>query len=140
MEKLLAWDGFLVYNLRYLSDGSVKEVSEIRLGVANMIGLTVEQRTERIPSGKPKAGNLIDWIIFYLTRVGALNRPARARYQITPIGADLLARFPVGIRAEIIRKMAKPGDEWWLSKHEGRVVDLPGMPDTTTGALAHEVA
>jgi hypothetical protein len=116
MAQMPTWDGFLVYILRYLSDGAVRGLSEIRQGVMNLAELTGEQRAEQLPSGQSKADNRIGWAVSYLTRVGAIERPPRARYQTTPVGADLLASHPGGITANILKTMANPGDEWWLAK------------------------
>jgi restriction system protein len=111
-----SWDEFLVCVLRYLNDGSVRTLGEIRQNVADLAGLTDELRAEELPSGQGKADNRIGWATSYLTRVDAIERPARARYRITPIGSDLLARNPGGISEAALRAMAKPGDEWWLHK------------------------
>ncbi|MEZ4531034.1 MAG: restriction endonuclease [Thermomicrobiales bacterium] len=119
MTVMPTWDGFNVSVLRYLSDGAVRGLSDIRQAVADSAGLTVEQRAEQLPSGQPKADNRIGWAVSYLTRVGAIERPARARYQITTVGRDLLARHPDGISEQLLRTMAKPGDEWWVTKRSG---------------------
>lgn len=116
MTQMPAWDGFAVDVLRYLNDGAVRSLGEIRRGVADLAGLTEEQRTEQLPSGQSKAENRIGWAVSYLTRVESIERPARARYRITPVGADLLARYPDSITEAILRTMAKPGDEWWLKR------------------------
>jgi restriction system protein len=48
--------------------------------------------------------------------VGAIERPQRGHYTITEGGLELLAKHPVGITELDLRGMAKPGDEWWVSK------------------------
>jgi restriction system protein len=124
MTQMPTWDGFLVYVLRYLSDGNVRALSEIRHGVADLAELNDEQRAEKLPSGQSKADNRIGWAASYLTRVDAIERPARARYRITSAGRELLERHPHEITESIIRTMAKPGDEWWLAK-PGRAGEPP---------------
>lgn len=119
MTQMPAWDGFLVSVLRYLSDGEVRSLSDIRQGVADLAGLTGEQQAEQLPSGQPKADNRIGWAASYLTRVGAIERPARARYRMTPVGVALLAQHPDGITESMLRTMARPGDEWWHTKRAG---------------------
>lgn len=116
MTQMPTWDGFLVFVLRYLSDGAVRSTGEIRQGVMDASGLTEAQRAEQIPSGQSKAEGRIGWAVSYLTRVEAIERTARARYRIAPMGADLLARYPDGITEAVLRTMAKPGDEWWITK------------------------
>jgi len=39
MMQLPSWDGFLVFVLRYLSDGAVRGLGEIRQGVADLAAL-----------------------------------------------------------------------------------------------------
>jgi len=116
MTQMPSWDGFMVYVLRYLSDGAIRGTVEIRQGVAHLAGLTEVQRAEQLPSGQPKADNRIGWAVSYLTRVEAVQRPARARYRITPMGTDLLERYPMGITSSVLKTLAKPGDEWWVAK------------------------
>ncbi len=116
MTKMPSWDGFMVYVLRYLSDGTIRGTGEIRQGVANLAGLTEDQRAEQIPSGQSKADNRIVWAVSYLTRVEAVERPSRARYRITPMGTSLLERYPTGITSSVLKTLAKPGDEWWVAK------------------------
>ena len=113
MSQVPAWDAFMIDVLRYLDDGRVRGVHEIRQGVIELARLTGEQKAALLPSGQSKVENRIGWAVSYLTRVGAIDRPARAQYRITPMGTDLLARYPDGITAHLLRTMAKPGDEWW---------------------------
>ncbi len=133
MMQMPTWDGFNVAVLRYLSDGAVRGLNEIRQAVADAAGLTMEQRAEQLPSGQPKADNRIGWAVSYLTRVGAIERPARARYQITTVGRDLLARYPGGITEQMLRAIAKPGDEWWVTRRTGgaaapEIVEIKAEP------------
>ncbi len=110
------WEGFSLYVLRYLNDGDERGLSEIRQGVADLAGLTDSQRAEQVSSGQLRLDNRIGWAISKLNRVGAIERPARARYRITTKGKLLLAAHPNGITEEILRTVAKSGDEWWNQK------------------------
>ena len=116
MTQMPSWDDFNVSVLQYLTDGSVRNRNEILDGVADLVGLTEEQRAELLPSGQSKVGGRIGWAVSYLTRVDAIERTARARYRITPMGRDLLVRYPGGITEHTLRTLAKPGDEWWVTK------------------------
>ncbi len=116
MTQMPTWDGSNAHILRYLSDGAVRSLGEIRQSVADLAGLSPDQRAEPLPSGQSKADNRIGWATSYLTRVDAIERPARARYRITSVGLDLLARHPDVISEHLLRTMAKPGDEWWVIK------------------------
>lgn len=131
MTQMPTWDGFLVYVLRYLSDGAVRGTGEIRQTVADQAALTEEQRAEQLPSGQSKADNRIGWAVSYLTRLGAIERPARARYRITPVGADLLARYPDGITATILWTQVRSGEDGPSSS--------PNTPGVTLESPAVEV-
>jgi restriction system protein len=110
------WDGFLVHVLRYLGDGAIRPLSSVRDGVADLAGLNAEQRAERLTSGQSRADNRIGWAASYLNRVGAIERPTRGHYRITPAGTDLLEQHPDGISEGVLKAMAKPGDSWWSGK------------------------
>jgi restriction system protein len=127
MAQMPTWDGFMIYVLRYLSDGSIRTLGEIRESVAISAGLTPEQRAETLPSGQSKAANRIGWAVSYLTRVEAIERPSRARYRTTPVGTELLGQYPGGITEDILRTLAKPGDEWWLGKRSDGI-NTPTVP------------
>jgi len=116
MTMLPTWDGFNVPVLQVLSDGRTRSLRELRREVADVVGLTPEHRAETLPSGQSKSANRIGWATSYLTRVGAIERPQRGHYTITEGGLELLAKHPVGITELDLRGMAKPGDEWWVSK------------------------
>ena len=83
MSPMPTWDEFMVPVLRYLSDGEVRTLSEVRWHVAERVGLTPDQRAVQLPSGQPMADNRIGWAASYLNRVGALERPSRGKYRIT---------------------------------------------------------
>ena len=131
MTKLPSWDGFLVPILRCLEDGAEHDVPKIRQGVADLAGLTAEQRAEQVSSGQSRIDNRIGWATSYLKRVEAIERMSRARYRITPKGRDLLARHPNGINEAILRTVAKPGDEWWIAK--------VGKPGAASGVVEVDV-
>lgn len=70
------WDQFMAPVLRLLLDGEVRNRRECHGLVADAMALTEEQRTELLNSGHVKYRNRIGWAMSYLTRVGALDRPA----------------------------------------------------------------
>jgi restriction system protein len=69
-----------------------------------------------LSSGQQVVANRIGWATSYLTRVGALERPSRGRYVITEFGRKFLGEHPNGITEADLRAVAKPDDEWWVSK------------------------
>ena len=107
------WEGFAIPVLTVLSDGRSRSLRELRDEVADSAGLTDDQRAATLPSGQSRAANRIGWAASFLTRVDALKRPSRGRYEITALGRQLLADNPAGLTVHRIRALAKEGDEWW---------------------------
>jgi restriction system protein len=123
MSATPTWEGFCVPVLTVLSDGATRTLRELRREVADLVGLTTEQRAETLASGQLRADNRIGWAASYLNRVDALHRPSRGRYEITDFGRDLLSRNPTGITERDLKAVAKEGDEWWTGRSAG---DGPG--------------
>lgn len=116
MSATPTWDGFNVPVLEVLSDGVIRSLRDLRRDVADLVGLTSEQRAETLPSGQLRADNRIGWAASYLYRVDALDRPSRGQYVITDFGRELLRDHPNGIAENDLKRYAKEGDEWWLTR------------------------
>jgi restriction system protein len=116
MSQIPSWDGFMAPVLRIQSDGGIRFLRDLILEVSAAVGLTSEQRLEVLSSGQRVVANRIGWATSYLTRVGALERPARGKYVITEFGRKFLGEHPSGITEADLRVVAKPDDEWWVSK------------------------
>lgn len=130
MSDTPTWDGFNVPVLTILSDGEIRSLRELRRDVADLVGLTAEQRAEALPSGQLRADNRIGWAASYLNRVDALDRPSRGQYVITDFGRELLANHPEGITESDLKAVAKEGDEWWLSRSS--LDDSGSQPEITS--------
>lgn len=115
MVAMPTWDEFMVPMLRLLADGGERTLRELRDRLAADV-LTPEQRAEVLPSGESKSDNRIGWAASYLTRVGALERPARGRYLISELGRQLLTSYPKGITERQLRAHAREGDQWWVAR------------------------
>lgn len=110
------WDQFMAPVLRILLDGQVRRSRELHVVVADAMSLNSEQRTELLNAGDLKYKNRVGWATSYLTRVGALERPARGQYTITDTGRQLLDQHPDGITERDLRPLVRQGDEWWIAK------------------------
>lgn len=100
------WHEFMAPILRVLLDGTTRPRREIYELVADETKLTAEQRAEVLAGGDLKYVNRIGWALSYLSRCGALERPARAQYAVTDIGKKLLADNPDGIAEKHLRALA----------------------------------
>ncbi|MGB3730358.1 restriction endonuclease [Microbacterium sp.] len=103
-----SWEGFMIPTLRVLSDGVVRHWREFQPLIADLVGLTDEQKKEMLPSGSQlKYENRIGWGVSFLTNVGALDRPKRGHYEITDAGRQLLRDFPDGIKERDVRELGE---------------------------------
>ena len=113
-SRLPPWDAFVTPVLTVLAPGDTLGLRELRDATAKLAHLSDEQRALTLPSGQSTADNRISWAVSYLTRVNAIQRPAKAAYRITPTGEQLLASHPDrAIREQDIRKLARNDDHWW---------------------------
>lgn len=116
-----SWDQFMAPVLRILTDGQMRQRLDLHARLADDMHLTPDQRSEMFSSGQLKYQNRIGWATSYLTRVGALDRPARGQYAITDTGRQLLTQHPDGITERDLRALAREGDEWWITKRTDNV-------------------
>ena len=105
MAEMPTWEGFMIPTLRVLSDGVVRPLRGICPLVADLVGLSEDQRHERLGSGDFRYENRIGWALSFLAKVGALARPSRGQYLITGAGRELLVRFPDGAREKDIHAL-----------------------------------
>lgn len=103
MSELPTWERFLAPVLGVLHDGSTRSAREVRTAVADLVGLSEDQRAELLNSGKPRFENRIGWALSFLTRAEALERPQRGRYVITGTGERLLRENPDGLTEENLK-------------------------------------
>jgi restriction system protein len=104
MSELPPFHGFFAPTLRVLSAGAAMPAREIVQTVADVLGLTAEQRVETIPSGQARLTNRVVWSLSYLSQARAVDRPRRGTYAITERGRDLLAAHPAGFGVERLRE------------------------------------
>lgn len=95
-------------SLRILSDGLDHRARDIREAVADELSLTEEARHELVASGQRRWENRANWALSYLARYGAAQRPARATYQITQAGRDLLEQRPQHITVHDLEDILGP--------------------------------
>lgn len=78
--------------LQTLSDGQTYSLKEIRVILAKEMGLTSEDLSEMLPSGKQSTyDNRVAWAKTYLCKAGLISLPKRGHCQITDEGRKALA-------------------------------------------------
>lgn len=100
-----------------LADGEVHKLKEVKGIVANVFGVTENERKELLPSGRQTIfDNRIGWTRTYLKKAGLLQSPARGAYIITAEGNQVLKENPPEIdnlflqRFESFRAFISPNE------------------------------
>ena len=91
--------------LAHHADGEEHEIGATRLALADVFGLSDEDRAERIPSGRVTTlQNRVGWATTYLFRAGLLERSRRAHYRITSRGKQILDRYPDRVDLSVLNQ------------------------------------
>jgi restriction system protein len=89
--------------LETLSDGSVRRTRDLVDTMSVRFGLSDEERTAMLPSGKQRRiDNRVTWAISHLFQAGLLERPARGQVAITAAGRDVLAEHPERVDMSVL--------------------------------------
>ena len=81
--------------LECLSDGQAHTMKELKVYVIKYFQLTEEDVSDLLPSGtQTYLTNRIGWARTYLKKAGLIESPARAVFQITKAGEDVLHENP----------------------------------------------
>lgn len=123
--NLQPWHFFHRYILEALRDGQTLHRREL-LGTAIALSpLTEEQRSFKFPNGTLVAEHRAGWAMSALNRAGAIEKPGRGFYRISPIGLALLGEHAGTISKQML--MALPAwDEYQPTKKaSAQSVDAP---------------
>lgn len=91
-EKMPSYDEFNALTLKFMGDGKVRHLSEIKDGVVGRAGLGSKVLDEKIPNGDSRAKYRVGWACSTLALAGLLYKPQRGHYQISPAGKDALPK------------------------------------------------
>ncbi|GAA3719365.1 restriction endonuclease [Microlunatus aurantiacus] len=106
--KIPNYQHFMAPALRALQDGSARPRGEISDLVASELGITEEQRAQRIPSGKAGVfDSRVGWALTYMVQAGLVERPQRALNRITQRGLDVLAEHPAAVNNHVLEQFAE---------------------------------
>lgn len=90
--------------LKVMGTRNAMTTKQMRDGVAENLGLTLEALSQRLPSGTQSAfDNRMGWARTYLFKAGLIERPRRATYAISETGKKLLANPPSEINVDFLR-------------------------------------
>ena len=89
--------------LERLGDGNEHSISDLYEQLANDLGLSVEDRSELLRSGKQLVfENRIGWARTYLKNAGLLDSPRRGIVKISQRGRDVLASKPAALNIKFL--------------------------------------
>lgn len=90
--------------LQFLARRGPTRLSEIISRVGSQLGLSEEDRSERIPSGQPRFDNRIGWALYELKTAKLVQQPSRAIYEVTAAGNEVLVAPPERIDGGYLRR------------------------------------
>jgi restriction system protein len=91
--------------LKRLGDGQVHRASDLFPVLADDLGLSEEDRLQRLASGRQRVyENRIHWARAYFKAAGLLASPARGQMQITERGREVLAENPTELNVRYLRR------------------------------------
>jgi restriction system protein len=110
--------------LRLAGDGGEHRLGDAVEHLAGELGLTPEERRERLASGmQTRFANRVGWARTHLVKAGALTSPRRGYFAVTERGRELLARHPEAIAMRDLEEF--PG---YLDFRRGRRVENGAPP------------
>lgn len=124
-----SYDHFIEPLLRFLAlhpDGV--DTGQAHEAVADALGLSTEQRGERVPSGvQPVYKNRSGWAHDRLKRAGLSTCPRYGNWQITAQGVSLIKKHPSGLPQQEIDRIA-------LAYKGSKLSSTKGAPEETVEA------
>ena len=108
------FDGYFHHVLNYLKENGAVPYPVIREDILDLTGVTPEEREKTTEKGTQIASSRVHWAIQYLFQAGALSRPVRGVYQVTPLGIALLNEHPNGFGESTLK--ATEGYQNWVSR------------------------
>ena len=92
----------------YLNSRGETEVRELRQAVADLMGLSADDREQMVPSGAQTTyGNRVAWALSYLKKAQLLSSPSRGLYKLTPAGKVALSEVGEHIDLKYLESFAK---------------------------------
>jgi restriction system protein len=77
------------------ADGQPHTSADVRDAVADVLGVTEEDRQVPLPSGQStRYANRVAWAVTHMAQALLLERPTRGVTRITARGSDVLAKYP----------------------------------------------
>jgi restriction system protein len=121
--------------LDLLSDGRARTLQELRDQLAPRLGISEDERLERITSGTPRFDNRVHWAITYLYQAGLLQRPRRGVIEITDRGREVQKSHPDRVDNDVLDQFEE-FREFKSRTRPGR--STPSSTDESNGSTPQE--
>lgn len=116
--------------LKILGDGKEHQMRELTSHIANIMGLTEEERDFILPSGSHKFNTRVWWARVCLVKAGLLVSPSRGKIQITDSGKQALQEKNLILDIEYLRRIPL-FQEWEQSFRKKKTDDDPEVAITS---------
>lgn len=117
--------------LRALDDGAPRRSRDVITTLANEYGLTEEERTQMLPSGRIQLfSNRVHWAVTYLRHAGLADNPSRGLWRITDEGLRVLQERPSRIDNPFLRRY--PAFLRWNTRSTAKAGDGAGDEPSDT--------
>jgi restriction system protein len=130
---ILKFDEYFHHVLKFLKSNGATPGAEIREKIQDLTGVTKEERLQITAKGTNIANSRVYWAIQYLFQAGALKRPSRGVYEISPLGEELLSKHPNGFTESTLKDTE--GYKHWLSRM-GSNIKSPKFDSATSSGEA----
>jgi restriction system protein len=122
---------FMLPLLKFAGDRKEHTNREAIEKLSDEFKLTIEERTELIPSGRtPRVDDRISWAATYLRKAQLLSSPARGRFQITQRGLDVLKQAPSKINVHFLEQFNEFVE--FRTRREKENIQTPKIGDEQT--------
>ena len=88
------YQSLMAPTLRVLTDGRDHSIAELRMIVADNLGLTEDDLQAKIASGTPVFADRLRWAVTYMYQAGLLTRTKRGVFRITDRGHETARTHP----------------------------------------------
>ena len=133
---ILKYFEYYVPVLKYLEEHGKTHTRKIREDVATLTGVTPAEWTLKTEKGTLIWDSRIYWAIAFLYQSGALERPERAIYSISPLGKKLLAENPLTLDEAVLRQTE--GYKSWVARMEAKTGNAIASSINSAGEAPQE--
>jgi restriction system protein len=118
--------------LQFLGDGKPHSMKEIRDFVAHKMGVSDEDREEKLQSGSSRFDNRIAWIRAHFVFAKLVESPVRGEIQITERGKEVLESNPKKIDLRFLQKFPEYAEARDRKRDGSSISNGEGTTDSDT--------